>query len=315
MVVSDILRAAIVLVLPIAAVTNIVLVYPLIFLVTSDLGLLPAGAGRDPAADRPRARPAERQLGAVGRRDDRRRHRLPAGGHLRGAARHSRPDRVLVRQRDVSRVGRPAGHDRRPGAIATSADRRRRPARGLPRRDEGRLATSSAARRSCSRTPSRAPSASSALGIAIALTPSFVKLTYSDTAFGWQAAYGFLETGLGLGNLVGGFVIGLVGARFAKGRMVIAGYAAWGLLIFLFALVDNLPLAMGLAFGQGVANMVFIIPSQTLFQERTPPSADGSRRRLPVRARLRVDDDGDGDRVGARRRCSARRRSSRPSGS
>ena len=35
MVVSDILRAAIVLILPVAAVTNIVLVYPLIFLVTS----------------------------------------------------------------------------------------------------------------------------------------------------------------------------------------------------------------------------------------------------------------------------------------
>ena len=35
MVVSDILRGAIVLILPIAAVTNIVLVYPLIFLVTS----------------------------------------------------------------------------------------------------------------------------------------------------------------------------------------------------------------------------------------------------------------------------------------
>ena len=35
MVVSDILRAAIVLLLPVAAVTNIVLVYPLIFLVTT----------------------------------------------------------------------------------------------------------------------------------------------------------------------------------------------------------------------------------------------------------------------------------------
>src|SRR6185295_17323172 len=35
MVVSDILRAAIVLILPLAAVTNIILVYPLIFLVTS----------------------------------------------------------------------------------------------------------------------------------------------------------------------------------------------------------------------------------------------------------------------------------------
>ena len=35
MVVSDILRAAIVLILPVAAVTNIILVYPLIFLVTT----------------------------------------------------------------------------------------------------------------------------------------------------------------------------------------------------------------------------------------------------------------------------------------
>ena len=57
--------------------------------------------------------------------------------------------------------------------------------------------------------------------------------------------------------------------------MVIAGYAAWGLLIFLFAMVDNLPLAMGLAIGQGVANMVFVIPSQTLFQERTPQALMG----------------------------------------
>ena len=81
--------------------------------------------------------------------------------------------------------------------------------------------------------------------------------------------------GSALGNLIGGFAIGLVGARFAKGRMVIAGYALWGLLILLFALSDNLGVAIGLAFGQGVANMIFIIPSQTLFQERTPPALMG----------------------------------------
>jgi MFS family permease len=114
-----------------------------------------------------------------------------------------------------------------------------------------------------------------ALGIVIALTPSFAQANFAGSTFGWQAAYGFLETGLGLGNLVGGFVIGLIGARFAKGRMVIAGYALWGLFIFLFALSGNLGVAIGLAFGQGVANMVFIIPSQTLFQERTPSELMG----------------------------------------
>ncbi len=57
--------------------------------------------------------------------------------------------------------------------------------------------------------------------------------------------------------------------------MVIAGYALWGLLILLFALSNNLGVAIGLAFGQGVANMIFIIPSQTLFQERTPAALMG----------------------------------------
>ena len=52
LVVSDILRAAVVLLIPVAAVMNIFLVYPLIFLVDLDLDLLPPGAGRDPAADR-----------------------------------------------------------------------------------------------------------------------------------------------------------------------------------------------------------------------------------------------------------------------
>ena len=49
----------------------------------------------------------------------------------------------------------------------------------------------------------------------------------------------------------------------------------WGLLIFLFALSATWRWRSGLAFGQGVANMVFIIPSQTLFQERTPPALMG----------------------------------------
>ena len=93
-----------------------------------------------------------------------------------------------------------------------------------------------------------------------------------DGSFGFDfsAIYGFLETGIGLGNLIGGFVIGLIGARFAKGRMIIVGYAVMGLCVLLLAFASELPAAVGLMFGIGVANMVFVIPSQTLFQERTP---------------------------------------------
>ncbi len=113
------------------------------------------------------------------------------------------------------------------------------------------------------------------LGISIALTPAFIRLTYTDTGVGFLTAYGLVETGIGVGNLLGGFVLGVVGSRFAKGRMVIVGYTLWGFLLLLFALTDHLGLAIGLAFGQGIANMVFIIPSQTLFQERTPPELMG----------------------------------------
>ncbi len=113
------------------------------------------------------------------------------------------------------------------------------------------------------------------IGIVTALTPIYALQMFGDSTFGWQAVYGFLETGIGFGNLLGGFIIGLISARLAKGRMVIVGYAVWGLMVALLALTDHVGLAIGVSFGQGVANMVFVIPSQTLFQERTPPALMG----------------------------------------
>ena len=65
------------------------------------------------------------------------------------------------------------------------------------------------------------------LGILIALT-HLRERRLRDKALGWPAAYGFIDAAIGLGNLVGGFIIGLIGARLAKGRMVILGYAFWG---------------------------------------------------------------------------------------
>ena len=66
--------------------------------------------------------------------------------------------------------------------------------------------------------------------------------------------------------------------------MIIVGYAIWGLL-WSSCRADRQPRRRrsAIAFGLGIANMVFVIPSQTLFQERTPAdswvasSASGSR--------------------------------------
>jgi MFS family permease len=113
------------------------------------------------------------------------------------------------------------------------------------------------------------------VGVLLALTPVYAKTVFGGGTLGWEAVYAFIETGVGAGNLIGGFFIGLIGMRFAKGHMVIAGYAVWGGLIFLLAMSGNIWLALGFAFGSGIANMVFVIPSQTLFQERTPPGLMG----------------------------------------
>ncbi len=109
-----------------------------------------------------------------------------------------------------------------------------------------------------------------AIGITIGLMAVYAQDVLVSDAFGPKARYGFIEAAIGIGNLVGGFVIGLVGAKMARGRMVIAGYVGYGACVAGLALTGNLGVALGLALAMGVANMMFVIPTQTLFMERTP---------------------------------------------
>ena len=113
------------------------------------------------------------------------------------------------------------------------------------------------------------------VGVLVGLTAVYAFQVFGPQGFDWRAVYGFIEGSQGAGNLIGGFVLGLVGMRLAKGRMIIAGYTFLGLFTTLMALSDNLGIVLAIAFGIGVANMVFIIPSQTLFQERTPANLIG----------------------------------------
>lgn len=91
----------------------------------------------------------------------------------------------------------------------------------------------------------------------------------------YRATYAFMEAAIGLGSLLGGFGLGLVAWRVRKGMLIIGAYTVFGLLLVLLGLVDSIPVVLGLLFGMGVANMAFVIPSQTLFQERTPPELMG----------------------------------------
>jgi MFS family permease len=115
-----------------------------------------------------------------------------------------------------------------------------------------------------------------AVGALTALTPIFVRDVLGPAnGVDPKAGYAFLEASIGIGNLVGGFVIGLVGMHLAKGRMVIGGYVLFGLCLIGFALSGSLTLDFGLLLGAGIANMIYVIPSQVLFQQRTPPDLIG----------------------------------------
>ncbi len=113
------------------------------------------------------------------------------------------------------------------------------------------------------------------LGILLAVTPIYAAEVLASDSSEAKLFYGLLETAIGIGNLVGGLIVGAVASRVAKGRMVIVGYIVQGLSVIGLAFVGNLPAAFGLLLGGGIANMVYIIASQTLFQERTPPDMIG----------------------------------------
>ena len=95
------------------------------------------------------------------------------------------------------------------------------------------------------------------------------------TGDAYRGTYAFMETAIGIGSLVGGFMLGAVAAHAPKGKLIIGAYIAFGLGAMAVGVVDSIPLVLGLFFGMGVANMAFVIPSQTLFQERTPPELMG----------------------------------------
>jgi MFS family permease len=265
LVVSDLLRAAVVLLIPVAAVTNVVLVYPLVFAVTSiSIFFRPARESIMPRIVRPEDLLtansanwlAETLADIVGYSlagvfvaflgsSVTLAFWLDAATYLISA--------MLILTVTIPPVTRVT-------AIAGESVLAELRAGWRFLRRETVLLTNTA----------QAVVAQFGAGILISVTLIYVDTALRNDRLATPTVYALMEAGLGLGNLIGGFVIGLLGPRLAKGRLVILGYAAYGACIVGLGLTGNVPAALGLAVGIGVANMVFVIPSQTLFQQRTP---------------------------------------------
>lgn len=287
MVVSDLLRAALVLLIPLAAVTNFVLVYPLLFLITSiSLFFRPARTAILPRIVRsgdllaansatwiadtfadiggyPMAAIFVAFLGDA----------LPLAFWLDAVSYIA--SAVLIGSMAVPvmrrRIARPAVSAGTSGAETTAAAAPEPDFRGellegwrFLRHETVLLANTI-----------QGAVGQFASGATIAITALYATVSINRGSFPAMAAYGFLETGVGVGNLIGGLVVGLIGARLAMGRMVIVGYVIFGICLAALGLTRSLPFAIGLMAATGIANMIFVIPSQTLFQLRTPPDLIG----------------------------------------
>jgi MFS family permease len=110
-----------------------------------------------------------------------------------------------------------------------------------------------------------------ATGVCMVLMPLYATARLAGgTGVAPGFAVGAIETGLGVGLVLGSVIVGGIGHRTRAGRLVIAGYASSGLLIALFGISGNLWLAVPLVVAGGIANMAYVIPSLSLFGRLVP---------------------------------------------
>ena len=108
------------------------------------------------------------------------------------------------------------------------------------------------------------------VGVTLALTVVYARDVLDGTILVYPQNYAAIETAIGVGNLVGGVAVGAVGARLRKGWLVVGGFIVMGIATVLFGLTGNVLLALAAAAIIGAANLIYIIPTQTIFIELTP---------------------------------------------
>ena len=112
------------------------------------------------------------------------------------------------------------------------------------------------------------------LGALTALSPLLVA-SLALSGMDAPAAYGFFEMAMGAGLVGGGVILGGVAGRLPKGPAIIVAFTALGIMLAALSMTGHLIVALALAAGIGLANVTFVVPSQTLFQQRTPGAVLG----------------------------------------
>jgi MFS family permease len=83
--------------------------------------------------------------------------------------------------------------------------------------------------------------------------------------------FGVAEAAIAVGAVLGGVYLGPRLGRHPKGRLILGGFAAYGIVLMALALAPTFELALLLFVIGGVANVIFYVPNITLSQELAPP--------------------------------------------
>jgi len=106
-------------------------------------------------------------------------------------------------------------------------------------------------------------------GEIVAILP-YAKLVLDPSRVNAETAYALLLAAIAFGSIVGGVAVGAIGERVAKGHLVIVGFVGMGIGLVAAGMVTDPFVAIGFFALVGFFNMLYIVPTITLFQERTP---------------------------------------------
>jgi MFS family permease len=108
------------------------------------------------------------------------------------------------------------------------------------------------------------------VGTTLALTVVYARDVLDGRFIPYPQNYAAIDAVIGIGNLLGGLVVGAIGGRLHKGSMVVIGFVVMGFATLFLGLTENVLIALVAAFVMGVFNLVYVIPTQTLFAQLTP---------------------------------------------
>jgi len=104
------------------------------------------------------------------------------------------------------------------------------------------------------------------------LAPSLIFRRFADgNAELGASLFGVAEGAIAVGAVIGGVFLGPRLIRLPKGRLILGGFAIYGLVLIALAVAPTFDFALVLFVLGGVANVIFYVPNITLSQELAPP--------------------------------------------